>query len=504
MLIRVFRYNGGLVIFAALALGVVVIRACLQSITLDEAGTVLSYALKPWPSHWWPASDNHVLNSILIRLSVSVFGVSNLTVRLPAIAGALIYIVSTLYLCSLLDGRGILKFCAAAALLYNPMILDYLVAARGYSLAIGLFLAALGIIASTILTDVGDRGVYEKAVWISIVLALSSAANFSFAIADGVTLVVFVLVMRRQRHFSVRQSLRLAVYSFLPGLFVGFLLCGSVILKWPRGELYFGSKSMAEMWSGLASGSFDSLNPDLVNPLVLSWMNSIRGVVPYVVAAIGVSLFISIELLRWRRPKEQPERMGDLVRTLVVVAGTTLLLHWLAFKILHIPLPKDRTGLFFIPLWTVAVVCCVILAFESESWRIVRWSGVALLLFTGAYFVGCLRLSYFKEWKFDSDTKTLYWIMDDLHRRCGADRFGIDWRYHLALNFYREAYGNYSMKEFSSSTSGELPTDRAVYAIFLPTSEEFIREQKLQVIYHNEDSDAAVAIRSCEPRAQSH
>ncbi len=116
---------------------------------------------------------------------------------------------------------------------------------------------------------------------------------------------------------------------------------------------------------------------------------------------------------------------------------------------------------------------------------------------TAFYFIGCLRLGYFKEWKFDSDTKTLYWIMSDLHHRCGIEEFGIDWRYHLPLNFYRENYGTDSLKEFSGSTSGELPPDRDAYAIFLPTSQEFISQQKLQLLYHNEESDAAVAIRAC-------
>ena len=126
-----------------------------------------------------------------------------------------------------------------------------------------------------------------------------------------------------------------------------------------------------------------------------------------------------------------------------------------------------------------------------------RRCGIAVLAMTAFYFIGCLRLGYFKEWKFDSDTKTLYWIMSDLHHRCGIEEFGIDWRYHLPLNFYRENYGTDSLKEFSGSTSGELPPDRDAYAIFLPTSQEFISQQQLQLIYHNEESDAAVAIRAC-------
>ena len=167
-------------------------------------------------------------------------------------------------------------------------------------------------------------------------------------------------------------------------------------------------------------------------------------------------------------------------------------------------MPKDRTGLFFLPLWTLAFVGSIPPTSAFKGWRLVQWSGMGVVLVTAFYFMGCLRLGYFKEWKFDSDTKTLYWIVDDLHRRCGIDKFGVDWRYHVPLNFYREEYKNYSLKEFSSSLSGELPSDSDAYVMFFPLSEDFIKQHKLHVIYHNGESDAAVAIRACSVGAATN
>jgi hypothetical protein len=70
------------------------------------------------------------------------------------------------------------------------------------------------------------------------------------------------------------------------------------------------------------------------------------------------------------------------------------------------------------------------------------------------------------------------------------------------LNFYRTAYGNHLLPEFATSNSGELPTDRGTYVIFYPTSEEFIKQQQLEVVYHNEQSGATVAIRGCATDAR--
>jgi len=501
---RLFRDRGALLCLAIAALCVVVARACLQSITLDEADSFLQYSRNPQPSHWWPVSDNHVLNSVLMRLTTTIFGVSNLTVRLPAILGAIIYIGSALYLSLLVVNRSLLQLLLFTCLVYNPMILDYLVAARGYSLAIGFFLAAVAVIAGAMRNTGHEVKLLRECAWVSILLALSCSANFSYAIANAVTLTIFFLLAVRRNNLGSSESIRLGAATYLPGLLVGFILCGSVVWNWPKGELYFGSKQMSEMWSGFASGSFDDLNPNLINPLLLRGLLPIKRLGPWVVAFAGLFLFAQMEINRWRNRDAKSESLGNFVRLAALVSAATLLLHWLAFKIVHIPLPKDRTGLFFVPLWTLALVGSLAFPLRPGRVEFARRCGVAVLALTAFYFIGCLRLGYFKEWRFDSDTKTLYWIMSDLHQRCGIQRFGIDWRYHLPLNFYRENYGASSLKEFSGSTSGELPPDRDAYAIFLPTSQEFIRQQKLQVIYHNDESDAAVAIRGCPAETLRH
>jgi hypothetical protein len=509
MLSRLVREHGVILCLALAAVSLVVIRACVQSITLDEAESFLLYARKPWPSHWWPSADNHVLNSLLMRFVTVVFGVSTLTVRLPAVLGAVIYISSAVYLCLLLTSWRVLQLLLLTCLVCNPMVLDYLVAARGYSLAVGFLLAAIAIIASAMMADNQEDAaeLCRKCAWVSILLALSCAANFSFAIANGTTLTVFFVWAAGRKAPGPRRYLRLAACSILPGAIVGVLLCGSVLLNWPQRELYFGSKHLSEMWRGFAAGSFDELNPYLLNPLVLPLLAAIRGALPYVTVFAALLLLVSVEIRRRRTRDAEADVLGDFVRALVTIAAATLLLHWLAFKIVHFPLPKDRTGLFFVPLWTVAFVGSIAFLFRSGARDLLRYcgvGGVAVLALIALYFIGCLRLGYFKEWRFDADTKQLYWTMEGLRRHCGITRFWTDWRYQLPLNFYREAYSNDSLREFDISHDGVLPTDRDAYAVFLPSSLDFIKQQKLQLVYQNDESHAAVAIRGCPAAARSN
>src|ERR1700730_17345239 len=93
---------------ASFAMVWLISRACLQSVTIDEADSYLGFAAPSWPSHWYPASANHVLNSILVRILTHLFALSHLTLRGPALLGAAIYIISIYRLCTLLSDEDLL------------------------------------------------------------------------------------------------------------------------------------------------------------------------------------------------------------------------------------------------------------------------------------------------------------------------------------------------------------------------------------------------------------
>src|SRR5215475_13569000 len=108
--------------------------ACLQSITIDESTTYLIFVRRSEPFQWYAAANNHVLNSALMRLFTTVFGLSHLTVRAPALIGAAIYIGAAWYLCDLIANNLVVKWPLFVCLVYNPFVFDYMVAARGYGL----------------------------------------------------------------------------------------------------------------------------------------------------------------------------------------------------------------------------------------------------------------------------------------------------------------------------------------------------------------------------------
>jgi len=500
---RSWKEDWALLILAAGAVSLVIVRACLQSVTIDEADSFLLFAGQSWPAQWYPSSGNHVLNTLLERLVTTICGVNELTLRTPAILGAMIYVAAAFYLCRRLTARVVLEAPLFIALVYNPMILDYLVAARGYSLASGFLLAALAVMASVI----GDRqqqsaGLQRKCAWISVFLSLSFAANFSFGIADGIALLFFFIWAARKRQSGFRAGVNLAASCFLPGLVIGFLLAGSVVWNWPKGQLYFGSKSLSEMTQGLVSASFDQLNPQVLNPLLLKWLGKMQPALPVLGALALLALMGSVELDRWRTPKPSAAPLLTFARLLTAIAVATLLVHWIAFHTFQLLLPQDRTGLFFVILFTLIFGSALAVRFEARRRDPVRWMAVAVLILVAAYFAGCLRFGYFREWRFDADTKQLYWAAVDANRRCGVREFVAYWMYPGVLNFYKRSYGQGAL-EFPSDSSKPLPAGKAGYVLYYPGQAGFIESQGLKILFRGERSDAVLAVRGCETETRN-
>ena len=124
--VRSWGVLAGLALFA---LGWATARACIQSVVIDEADSYMTFA-RSWEGQWYPSNGNHVLHTLLVRLVTWVFGLSEFTLRVPALLGAVIYIVSALHLSCLITGRKLLQIALFICLVFNPFVFDYYVAAQ--------------------------------------------------------------------------------------------------------------------------------------------------------------------------------------------------------------------------------------------------------------------------------------------------------------------------------------------------------------------------------------
>jgi hypothetical protein len=457
------RYYSPLIlpVTATFALLWAVARASVQSITIDEADTYHFWVAPHDPSHWQAASNNHVLNSLLMRLFTSVFGVSHLSVRAPALLGAALYILAAYLLCRKLTPGLRLQWPVFVCLVYNPFVFDYLVAARGYALALGFLMCMLAVAAHTRLDA-------AACALCSVCAALSFAANFSFAFVNAFAMLA-ILSWVCARTQATQTRVRLLGACVLPGLLVSVFLSVPAVVHWPKGELNYGAHSLGEMFTTVARSSLYRLNPQMVNPLLYHLLDHVK---PFLLPAL--LLLAAWQWVRWR-----PAISGALLGILAAAVGA----HWLLLKLLRVPLPMDRTAIWIVPL-------CVLAIGAAAAGR----RALTVMLYVMSfYFVLCLRLNYFKAWDWDADVNRIYPVLAWYNHTYGVKDVASNWQYGAALNFYRVRSGGESFGEIESPIP--IPANCSLYVLNYAFDEDFIKQQHLRVVYHAPNTDAVVAVR---------
>jgi len=478
------------------ALSCLVSRAWIQSLTIDEADTYLVFVARTTPSHWVPAANNHVLNSLLMRLFTTVFGPSAFTMRLPALLGGLLYITSVLAVVRHISGGLLLRWSLTVCLIFSPFVMDYLVAARGYGLAVGFLMGAVAIGVEHMTRAPAASVEHESLAFafVSGLLALSFCANFSFAIADGsIGLAFFLWTWSSRGRAPIRQLIALT----LPGAAVAILIVGPVVASWPTGELNWGAKSIAETCRSVMRASLFEPNPYFLNSWVHFCFEHVRRFLfPLLGVAVTWRLAIVIRGLGAVRSNTGYCSIG-LASVSAGAAVATILVHVLLHRIWGVLLPLDRTALYLFPLFFLFAGSVASVGVSSRMGAASARAMTGMLLAFACYFLGCLRLTYFQEWEFDADVKNVYQKLVQYNRAVGLKRVAANWRYQTTLNCYRSFLPHGTLEDAAAGTAaGTYPKGFEWYVIYLPTDEAFVDSEKLTIVYHDSVTHVAIAIGS--------
>lgn len=464
-----------------------VARAAVQSITIDEADSYLSNVLWSPTAHWDPRANNHVLNSMLMRLVTMIFGASAFTIRVPALFGAALYIGAAYCLVRLISGRRMLQWALLVCLTCSPFVMDYLVAARGYGMASAFLLWMVVIAARYQGRDPEGRaaGLWRTCVLISVCGALCICANFSFAIADALTgLGLFLWICREHR----RDYLKILAGFTLPGLAVAYFFVGPVLLAWPKGEFTWGANSLFKMTTSLVSASLFQPNESLLNPRLHHYFVHFGTFLYPILAAFVVWRVVMLAI------ENRPSPLSVICGAAVVAA---LGCHKILNLAYGIPLPLDRTAMWVVLLFLTMAGVLAAAPLDSLPGRISGKALTAILVLIACYNIGCLRLTYFNEWKYDADMKNVYAVLAHYNHTYGVTKVSTNWRYVAALNCYRTMSGHETIEELPGAPTvlNYYPPGYQAYVFFYPADEDFYKREGLKLVYHDRFSDVAIGIR---------
>ena len=220
-------------------------RAATQSFTIDESFTFLHYVNVRFSQAIAEYSaNNHVLQSLLMRVFRRLLGRSELVMRLPTLIGCVLYLTAVYGITAASIRNGWLRLLALAVMTLNPLVLDLLVAARGYALALGFSWWALYLAWSDLLEPKPRR------LWLAGVCAgFAVTANLIFVIPLGVLgLMLLPLYARRGRFWQLIDS-----YAG-PATIICFVLLFIPLLK-SSGQFYFGVATLRDTFGSLLGES---------------------------------------------------------------------------------------------------------------------------------------------------------------------------------------------------------------------------------------------------------
>ncbi len=418
-------------VFLAALWIVCVYRAMTQSIVHDEALTYQLYLAGP-ASQMFQVFDanDHFLNTLLMYVCVSLFGASELSMRIPALAGAALYFAAIYRISRYVFGTGLAFLLAIALATLNPFILDFMVAARGYGMALALWMWALALLLPYI--EGPKPRTPRKLIEAAVALALSVVANLVFALPAALLAGMTIWLLRKpggpppdkkKPKKRVAEDPSVAIYFALPiGAIAILFLMISPLASATSGAFYAGATTIQESLRSLAGVSLTHGSPWRSSP-AMGW---VRDAVAFVAAPAILLAGLAAGARR--------HNLLLLLASGAAIGSALLLL--LAHVTLQMPYPADRTGIYFLPLVSLTLIGLAS-SIPSKPGAMAAYAVTGILL---VQFAAQWNVRKFLVWEYDADTRE---IANRISENAGGKsansiRVGGSWQLEPALNFYRE------------------------------------------------------------------
>lgn len=331
-------------------------RAARMSFTIDESTSYIYHARASIGDiiHYrvgFSPSNNHLLNSLLMKVASKLLGESEFALRLPNVFAHVFYLLFSFLLVRFIH-RDWLAVPSFLVLNANPFLLDWFSVARGYGLALALMVGSIYFCMRAFSEETFGTKYLGLA---SILGATAVIANIPFLdyFLAFVAVSICLITIRGVRSFRKDSNLRSLVMPWLSGsaaIALGIVIAVAVMAEpiWKlreHHEFYYG---------GTISFWHDTVGSLLTSSLYGQPYTA--AVLPVLSAAvIGVVALATIAAIHasWIEGIDAMARPGPLFLSLTVITaiGTIAQHYVLGTKYL-----LDRTAVMFVPLFALLVV----------------------------------------------------------------------------------------------------------------------------------------------------
>lgn len=422
-------------------------RAMTQSVTPGEAWNFDRFIGPAWNEALSRYDvNNHVLNTLLVRISTARFHLTELSLRLPSLLAGLMYLWVAFRLSRRWFGDGLAFLAVLGLLTLNPVVIDALSEARGYGMAMAGWMWALAL-----MLESSQAFSPPKLRAASLLLALSSTASLAF-LAPACALLLVCLVWLRGVPEAAGRRLSLVPI---------FVLTLFVVLVIPLNH--------AE-WKTLGVGA-TSLRQAINEITALSIGTSAKGVVAAARALLGLAAIAGAiaAIGSWRR------RGDEMLAMTGATLGLTLLLVLGAHRWLHTPFPQEGF-IYVIPIAVLSLAYAFLKKNNMPAQIVfVCLAGLLLVRYATLFPYG----AYASGASF-ADARTLAKV---LRQKAGnrTVRVGASLSAEPILNYYRVRYRQGNWEPIERKPLGA----EYDYYVLTPGDAAVLEERHLHVLYRD-------------------
>jgi hypothetical protein len=410
-------------------------RAALCGITYDEAWTLTSFvpsSLQDIITFENCDANNHLLNTLSIKLLYSILPDTLFVARLPSLAGGLLYMFYA--------GRFSQRHSPVTSLMcftllsLNPFVLEFFSLARGYGLGLGMLTAGLfhGLL---FYEQRSNKQLFLSQLFLSV--AITAALSY-LHLYLATQVLLFISLLRGERKKLLSGLLIQAGIAMAAGL----LLYGPIQKLRANDNLYYGGHTGIYEDCLLSLGSYFSGGPPAGSEVRIL-LN----------VFLFLLFFLTLSILR-RREKKILGFLFFLI--LLALSFFSISAQYLLMNTLYV---TDRTALFLYPLLILflgeLVECLRPLAWQNSL------SAVLTLLFF-FNFLSSANVYKTSTWFFDAHSEEVIRYLSE-KKNTQSVNLQYSWPMSKSLAYYRERlYPSLSM-QYKSREAASAAGDYYLY-----------------------------------------
>ncbi|MFT5823758.1 MAG: putative membrane protein [Crocinitomix sp.] len=407
------------IVFGLTFVGYILARSILMDITYDEAWTIDAFVGLPVIdiiSFSPPQVNNHMTNTLLIKLFYQFGNESVFIARLPNVIAGVFYLFFS-YRISKEFFRPIFGLSLFILLISNPFILDFFSLARGYGLALAFCIGSIYYL----IRFIEEHKI--KAAYFSLILgSLSVLSSFSFLFYFAGLLFI--------SHYSYYQNrvLKPQIFQLTKGTLIILIVLGALLFK-PLTKLI----SIGE----LSYGGDINFYKDTLSSLVSSAINNYDITITSIILNCFLILLLLIMAFSLMKGNEKISFWSSQKWKLIILLVLPIIATSISNYLFGTKYLINRTALFFYPLIMLVLVQ---LANDIYTKAIRQIAAVSLAILSIFSLINCANYWNFHTsttWFHDAHTSEILTKLNTI----GIDqnkliKLDADWPFKSSILYY--------------------------------------------------------------------